>query len=257
MAYTAHCYLLEHLDLLVAERTGRCHYDALAGMNAERVDVLHARYGEAMVVGIAYYLKLYLLPALEALLDEHLGCKGKCALGYLAEGLLIGTHTAAESAQCVGRTYHDGIAYAASRSDGIVYILTRLRDGDLEVNLVELLDKEIAVFGIHDGLYACAQDLDAVLLERAVEVKFCAAVEGCLASERQKYAVGAFFLDYLRHEVCVDGLEVYLVGNTLARLDSGNVGVYQHRLDPLLAKCLEGLRTTVVKLSGLSDLQST
>ena len=58
---------LQCLYLLVGERTGGRHHDALARVDAQRVEVLHAGHGEAVVVGVADHFELNLLPALERL----------------------------------------------------------------------------------------------------------------------------------------------------------------------------------------------
>ena len=78
MAHTLHSEVLQHLHLLVGEGTGRSHHDRLARVDAQWVEVLHRSHREAMVVGIANDLKLYLFPTLEAFLYQHLGseCEG-------------------------------------------------------------------------------------------------------------------------------------------------------------------------------------
>ena len=94
--------VLQHLHLLILQRTGRRNDDALAGMDAEGVEVLHRSDGEAVVVGIADALELYLLPSLQAFLHEHLWRKGEGTLCYLLESLLVGADAAAKSAQRIG-----------------------------------------------------------------------------------------------------------------------------------------------------------
>ena len=55
---------------------GRDH-DRVAGVDAERVDVLHRAHGDAGVVGVAHHLVLDLLPADEALLDHDLADRAR------------------------------------------------------------------------------------------------------------------------------------------------------------------------------------
>ena len=62
-------------------------------MDAQRVEILHRSYGEAMIVGVADALKLNLLPALQRLLDQNLGSKREGAFCQLAESFLVGTDT--------------------------------------------------------------------------------------------------------------------------------------------------------------------
>ena len=57
---------------LVRERLDRRDDDRVAGVDAQRVDVLHRAHRDARVVGIAHDLVLDLLPAHEAALDHDL-----------------------------------------------------------------------------------------------------------------------------------------------------------------------------------------
>ncbi len=53
-------------------------------MNAQRVKILHGHHGEAMVVGIAYHLKLNLLPSFKRLFHKNLLriCKSAFAVAF-------------------------------------------------------------------------------------------------------------------------------------------------------------------------------
>ena len=208
-----------------------------------------------MVVGVAYHLKLYLLPALERLLDQYLWCKGEGRLGHFAERLLVGTDARTQSAEGVGRTYHHGERELTGSLQGIGHVLHGTAAGREQVYLVELLDKEVAVFGVHNGFHARAEHLHAILPEHAAAIEFGAAVEGRLSAESQQDAVGAFFLDDFGHEVGGDGLEVHLVGDTFRGLDGGDVGIDEHRVDALFPECFQRLRTRIVEFAGLSDFQ--
>ena len=65
-------------------------------MDTQRVEILHACNGEAVVVGVTNNLELYLLPTLQTLLNEHLGCEGECTLCNLLEHLILHVKIAAE-----------------------------------------------------------------------------------------------------------------------------------------------------------------
>ncbi len=249
--------LLKHLHLLVLEGACRRHHDALARMDAEGVEVLHRGHGEAVVAGVADALELYLLPPLQALLHEHLGREGEGALRYLAEGLLVGTDTAAQAAQRVGRADHDGIADAAGRRDGLLHRLAGMARRHLQPGLAHLAYEEVAVLGVHDGLHAGPQHLHAVFLQHAVLVESRTDIESRLSAPGQHDAVGSLLLDDLLYKIRRDGLEVYLVGNALTGLDGGDIGVDEHRVDALLAQGLQGLTAGIVKLACLTNLQGT
>ena len=72
--------------LLVVERLRWGDDDGLAGVDAHRVDVLHVTDGDAVVAPVAHHLVFNLLPAAQALLDQHLEhAIGKAAAQRLIE----------------------------------------------------------------------------------------------------------------------------------------------------------------------------
>ena len=73
MTHDADSELAQLVALASGEGLCRSYYDTLTGVDTEGVEVLHVTYGDAVVIGVAHYLILDLLPTLEALLNEHLG----------------------------------------------------------------------------------------------------------------------------------------------------------------------------------------
>ena len=246
---------LQLLHLLLRQRTGGSHHDALAGVYAQRVEVLHRSHGETMVVGVADNLELNFLPALQALLHQDLLGEGEGALGQFQEGLLVGTDAAALSAQCVGAAHHDGIANLLRGLQRVAHRLHGVALGRLHGDFVQLLDEEVTVFGVHDSLHGGAQHTHAVLLQDALLIQLRAAVQGRLSAEGQQDAVGTLLLDDALHEVRGDGEEIHLVGNAFRGLDGGDVGIDQHRRNAFFAQSLQRLRAGVVELACLSDFQ--
>ena len=224
-------------------------------MYAERVKILHRCDGEAVVVGVAYDLKLYLLPSLQALLDEHLWRECESRLGNLLELSLCLADTRAESAERVSRAYHYRISNLPCSLDSVVERLTRLRYRHLEVDLVELLHEEVAVLGVHDGLDTRTEHPHPILLEHSRLEKLCANIETCLSAPCQHDAVGALLLDNLSNKKGIDWQEINLVSNTLRGLDSSHVRIDEYGTDALLAERFQRLRARVVKFTCLSYLQ--
>ena len=110
----------------------------------------------------------------------------------------------------------------------IFHVLYGMAHRRLQLNLVEFLDEEVTVFRIHDSLDAGSQHLDAVFLQRAIQIQFRTAIQGSLSAECQQDTVRTLLLDNLCHEVSRHGLKIHLVGNTLRSLDGGNVRIDQH-----------------------------
>ncbi|KAH0294696.1 carbamoyl-phosphate synth, partial [Aureobasidium sp. EXF-3399] len=78
-----------------------------------------------------------------------------------------------------------------------------------------------------------------------------------LSTESTVDTVRLLLLDDLANKVGVDREEVDLVGQTLGSLDGGDIGVDQDCVDALLLKSLDGLRTRVIELTGLTDGETT
>ena len=72
MADDSYRKLAEQVVLMVGEGLRGSDHDTLAGMDSERVEVLHVADRDAVVVAVAHHLVFYLLPALEGLLYQHL-----------------------------------------------------------------------------------------------------------------------------------------------------------------------------------------
>ena len=219
MAHTLDSQLLQHLHLVVTQRAGRSNHDGLTRMNAQRIEVLHRGNREAVVVGIADNLELYLLPALQALLDQYLRSKGECTLGNLLERLFVRTHARTQTAQCISTAYHNRVTYAASSGNGILHSLASLRNRNLQVHLLQLLDKQVAVLGVHDSLNARAKHLDPVFLQRTVQIQLRTAVQCRLTAECQQYAVRTFLLYNFCYKKGIDREEINLICNTFTCLD--------------------------------------
>ena len=69
--------VVEHLEVVVVEGHNGRNDERVTGMNANGVDVFHTAYGDRVVRAVTHNLKLDLLVALNALLNEHL-IDGRC-----------------------------------------------------------------------------------------------------------------------------------------------------------------------------------
>ena len=248
---------LKHLNLLVFQRTSRSYHNTFACMNAERIEVLHRSDGEAMVVGVADALELNLLPTFEALLNKYLRGESEGTFCNLLESLLVRTNAASQTAKCVSRANHDGIADATGSCDGFVECLASLACRHFQVNLAKFFDEKVAVLGIHNGFDAGAKHFDAILLEHAILVESSTYVQACLSAPSQHDTVRLLLLDDFLYKIRCDGQEVNLVRNAFTGLDSCDVGIDKHRVDALFAESLQGLTAGIVKLASLTNLQRT
>ena len=257
MAHALHGDVLQHLHLLVGERTGRSHNDRFTGVDTQRVEVFHRGNGEATVVGITDAFELNLLPSLQALLNEYLRCESEGRFSNLLELLFGLADTRTETTQRIGRTDHDRVADVAGCSHSLLHVLASVANRHLEVNLVELLYEEVAVFCVHDRLNRGTQYIHTVLLEHTTEVELCTHVQTSLSTPSEHNAVRALLLDNFSYKKRCHRQEINLVSNTFTCLNCSNVWINEDGTNTLLAQGLESLRTGIVKLTCLANLQST
>ena len=241
--------------VVVAQRLRGGHHDALAGMDAQRVEVFHVADGDAVVKAVAHHLVFDFFPAAQRFLDEHLGRECESFLHQGVELLGIVAESRAEAAQGVGCAHDDRVSQLLGDSQRRCLVGGGAAADGLDVDLVEFLDKELAVFSVDDGAHGGAEHLHAVALEHSRAEELHAAVEGGLAAEGEQDAVGALLGDDALDKGGRHGQEVYLVGKSLGGLHGGDVGVDEHSLEPLLLHGLERLGAGVVKLAGLADFQ--
>ena len=224
-------------------------------MNAQRVEILHIADGDAVVVAVAHYLILNLLPALQRLLHQHLRRESECLLCQAVKLLLVVAESGAQAAQGIGSTQDDGIAQLCCSTAGLLNVLTGFALNGLHANFIETAHKEFTVFGVDDGLHGCTEHAHAVTFKNAALVEFHTAVQRRLSAKGQQDAVGTFFLDDSLNEIRLHGEEINLVGHTLRGLHGCDVRVDEHRLYAFLAQGLQCLRAGIVELTGFTYLQ--
>ena len=196
----------------IAKRLRRGNNDALARMYAKRVEVLHVADGDAVVVAVAYHFVFNLFPTFKAFLYQHLRRERECFLGQFVQLFLVVAKATTQSAKGISGAQDNGIAKACSGATCLLDVGAGLALDGLDVNLVQFLNKQLAVFGVHDGLHGRTQHFNAILFEYAALVKLYAAVKRCLSAKGQENPVGAFFLDNPFNEIRLNGQEIYLVG---------------------------------------------
>ena len=246
---------------LVGQRLDRGDHDRIAGVDAERVDVLHRADRDARVVGIAHDLVLDLLPADQAALDHHLVDRAGAQAG--ADPLPVGRfrlHDPAAGAAQRERRPDDGRQPDLLERPvrGLLTLRGRqpLDDRARRVRLVDPIEQvaeRLAVLGHPDRLEWRPEQADVVAFEHARLGEGRGQVEGRLSAEAGKEAFGL-----LARNDGLDGFdrqrfEIDRVGDLRVGHDRGRVAVDQDRPDPLAAERAAGLRAGVVELGRLAD----
>ena len=89
MTYHLSRYIFKQFYLIIAQRNDWSNHDTLTSMNSQRVEIFHWYNREAMIVLVTYYLKLYFFPSFQALFNQNLLGKRKCAFTQCFKLLFI------------------------------------------------------------------------------------------------------------------------------------------------------------------------
>ena len=67
---------------------------------------------------------------------------------------------------------------------GIFHILYGVADWSLQLDLVELLYKKVAILSVHNCLNTCSKDLDPIFFKNTFLIQFRTAVQRGLTTKR-------------------------------------------------------------------------
>ena len=249
------CRGTEHLIFLVAQGLRRCNYDRVAGVYADRVNVLHVTDGDGVALVVAHYLVLDFLPACDALLDQNLVHAGvHDAGGRNFAQLLPGVgNAAAGAAECVRRTDDDRQTDLTGEINRILDRVNNLGGNDRLTDLLHGVLEHLAVLCLCDGGRISAEQLYAHFIKETVLAQLHGEVQTGLTAEVGQQRVRMFLFDDLLNGFDRHRLDVNLVRHSLVGHDGCRVGVYQNNLQTLLAQCAARLRACIVELGSLTD----
>ncbi|CAM4383312.1 hypothetical protein DEMA109039_16660 [Deinococcus marmoris] len=249
-------HVAQALVFHVAEGLRRGHGDAVAGMHAHRVKVLDTGDDDHRVGGVAHHLQLVFLPAQDAFFQQH-RCDGAVAQAALgdAQEFLVGVRDAAtRAAEGEGGANHDGEAQFLLVLGGLFHAVNHLALGRFNADLLHGGLKQFAVLALVDGLHPCADQLHAVLFQRAALVQLHRQVQRGLAAQRGEQGVGLLLDDHLLHKFGCQRLQIRRVGQIGIGHDGRRIAVDQHHPVAFLFQRFERLRSRIVELGSLPDL---
>ena len=241
--------------IVVGECLRRCDNDTLAGVYAQRVEVLHVADSDTVVIPVSHHFVFNLFPTLERFLHKHLRGERERLFGEHFQLLGIVAETASETSEGICRTHYHRIAETFGRRKSLVDALYSLALDGFYIYLVKFFDEQLAVLRVLDCLHRGTEHFYVIFVKDAALAKLHTAVQRGLAAERQKYAVGTLFLDHALHEIRSDRQEIDLVCKSVGGLYGGDIGIDEHGLDALLFHGFQSLGAGVVEFAGLTDFQ--
>ena len=251
----------EHLVFLVRKGQRRCDRDAVAGVDAHRVDVFDGADDDRVVRLVADDLHLELLPAEKALVDQDLGNGGGVEPGLADRQIILAVigDAAAGAAKGEGGADDGGKADLVQRGDAFFHALGDGGLGVFKPDAIHRLPEQLPVLSHLDGFLVGADQLNPQAVERAVLGEAHCRVQTSLpAHGRQQHhllvrMLGDFLLDDPGDDLRRDRLDIGGVGHAGVGHDRRGVRVDEDDAIPFLPQRLAGLRAGIVKLASLTD----
>ena len=245
----------EHMILLVGQGLGGADHDAVAGVDAHRIDIFHVADGDGGVVGIPHDFVFYFFKALDGFLHQHLmdGRKHKGIFHDLMTFGLVVCKAAARAAQREGGAQHHGITDL--RGDlqaffnGICDIGGQHR---LTQRLAELLEL-LTILCLSDTGAFRSKQFRAALPQNAFLLQLHGKVQARLSADAGQNGIRALVANDLCDIFQSQRLHIHLICDGGVGHDGGGVGVAQHHLIALLLQSQTSLCTGIVKLCRLTD----
>ena len=243
------------LVFLVGQRQRRRDGNAVAGVDAHRIDVLDRADDDEVVGAVAHDLELELFPADHRLFEQHLVDRAEIepAAGELAELLDVVGNSCADAAERERRPDDARKAELLDDAKGFLDRLDVSALGDIGANRTHGVAKQQPVLRNLDRGHRGANQLDAVLLERAVLSERDGQVERRLPADGRQNRIGLLAFDDGCEDFGRERLDVGAVGELGVGHDRRGIAVDEDDLETLVAQRLAGLRPGIVELAGLAD----
>ena len=243
------------LVFLVGQRHGGRHGDAVAGMDAHRIEVLDRADDHDVVLEVPHDLQLEFLPADDGLFDKNLADRAHrqapvhmtfelfAVVGDVPAGAAHGERRADDGREPDPFRHPHGV-FAAFRDAAVRHPETDALHGLLE---------RLAVLRFMNGCDGRADQLHIVFCERAALGQADRRVERRLSAHRRQQRIGPLTLDDLLDDVHGDGLDIGPVRQFRVGHDGGRIAVDENDPVALFPEGFAGLRARIVEFAGLPD----
>ena len=245
----------EHLVFLVGERDRRSDDDAVAGVHADRIEVLHRADRDRVAEAVADHLKFDFLPARDALFNEDLRDRREreAVRRDLHQLLAVADDAAAGAAERECRADDDRIRDLLGELQRVLHRGDDLRGNAGLIDALHRILEDLAVLGLIDRLRRGAEQTDVVLFEKALLRELHRKREAGLAAEAGKDAVRLFLFDDALDRGQRERLNIDVVCHGVVGHDRRRVRVDEDDLDAVRLEGAAGLRARVVEFRSLTD----
>ena len=240
--------------VIVQGQYGGDHY-GVSGMDAYRIDVLHAADSDGPVSAVTHHLKFNFLESLHGFLDQDLMYRGKIERPdpYIFQLFFIAGEASSGAAESKRRSEHDRIAdLFCCQLCFLNAVGDHARYHRLAYGLAHLFE-ELSVLGSLDGVCGSSEKLYSALGKNSLAVELHRKVESRLSADPRNDGVRPLISEYLRDIFKRERLHIYLVRNRCVGHDRRRVGVAEDHLVSLLLQRETGLCARVIELRSLAD----
>ena len=224
-------------------------------MHAHGIEVFDGAHDDAIVVFVAHHLHLILFPAYQRLVDQQFigGRQVQAAHTDFLKLFPVVGNTATRPA------HGERGADDAGKTDLVQHLKRLLQAvGECRARCVQAyalhgLVEQLPVFGLVDSLLGSADHFHAVQIQNTFAGQVQGTVQGGLTAHSGQQGIRFFRLDNARHRAPLYRLDIGGIRHGRVGHDGGRIGIDQHNPVTLFAQGLAGLRTGIVKFTGLPD----
>ena len=226
-------------------------------MNTQRVEVFHITNCDTVVETVAHHFIFHFFPTTKRFFHQYLRRERERFFYKNIQLLFVITEAGAQATQCIRRPDNYRITQFFCCATGIFHIFYGFTLNGLYIDFIQFLNKKFTILGIHNGLYRSTEYFYIIFFKNTFFVQCHSTVQGCLTTERQHNAFRFFFLNHFLYEIRSHRKEVDLIRHSFGRLYRSNIRIDKNRFNAFFFQGFECLRTGIVKLTGLTDLQGT
>ena len=245
----------QHLIFSVGQGNCRSDNDAVAGMNADRVEVFHGADGNDVALAVTNNFKFNFFPAADTLFNQNLCDWGEpqTVFADVTQHFFVVCNPAACTAEGECRTNDNRIVNFFCKVNRIFYSFNNLRRDTWLIDFFHGVLECLTVFCLVDGERVSPQQFDTVCFQEAFFCQLHGEGQARLTAHGGEQAVRFFNLDNPLYNVQGQRFNINLVCHCLVGHDGCRVGVDEHNFNALLLQCTASLCAGIVKFGCLSD----
>ncbi|OPY85001.1 MAG: hypothetical protein A4E71_02346 [Smithella sp. PtaU1.Bin162] len=227
----------------------------VAGMHAHGVDIFDEADRNHLIFSIAHHFEFQFFPSQYRFFHQDLADQ-TCRYAAAGDGtqlFQIVNHAAACAAHRIGRTNNHRITEPGGNFFGFFYCGGGLACRHINAQFIHGFLEGDTVFAAFNRIYLHADYFNLVLLQYPFAVQFRSKIEAGLAAQVRQYGIGFFIFDDFHERLEIQRFNIGNIGHARIGHDCSRVRIDKDDLVTQLAQCFTGLRSGIIKFTGLPD----